>query len=143
MKEKSEQIPCPTCEKMIFKRGLFGHLRFGHGKTPEEAHEIMSSLDEPLHGSLDEKTEVLEEASLNRDNEEEENDEDEPEEGKNSLLPFILFIGGIAVIFLSRDPRFKEIADKLAVKLKALGSKKSSGSKNFPSWGGGFPPPGF
>jgi hypothetical protein len=56
MNEKSDQISCPTCEKIVFNRGLFGHLRFGHGKTPEEAHEIMSSLYEPLHGSLDEKT---------------------------------------------------------------------------------------
>lgn len=43
MNEKSDQIPCPMCEKMVFKRGLFGHLILGHGKTPKEAHEVLSS----------------------------------------------------------------------------------------------------
>ena len=46
MNEKSDQISCPTCKKMVFKRGLFGHLRLAHGKTPEEAHEVMSSPHE-------------------------------------------------------------------------------------------------
>jgi len=53
MKEKSNQISCPICKNIIFKRGLFGHLRMAHEKTSEEAHEYMSTQ---VHESLPEKT---------------------------------------------------------------------------------------
>ncbi|MBA7682362.1 hypothetical protein ES703_90712 [subsurface metagenome] len=53
MKEKSDQTSCPICKNIVFKRGLFGHLRMAHEKTPEEAHEYMSTQ---VHESLPEKT---------------------------------------------------------------------------------------
>lgn len=53
MKEKSDQISCPICKNIVFKRGLFGHLRMAHEKTSEEAHEYMSTQ---VHESLPEKT---------------------------------------------------------------------------------------
>ena len=53
MKEKSDQISCPICKNIVFKRGLFGHLRMAHKKTSEEAHEYMSTQ---VHESLPEKT---------------------------------------------------------------------------------------
>ena len=138
MKEKSDQISCPICKTIVFKRGLFGHLRFGHGKTPEEAHEIMSSPHESLHEKIPEEVEAQENVEV-----QEEIEEKLEEKEPSGLIPLIFVIGGMALMFLSRDPRFKEIADKLWDKLKALGSKKSSGSKSVSSWGSGYPPPGF
>jgi len=61
MKEKSDQISCPTCKKIISKRGLFGHLRMAHGKTPEEAHELMGNPDESSHEEHEEIDETIDE----------------------------------------------------------------------------------
>lgn len=77
---------------------------------------------------------IQEEAILDPDDEKKIEEEVE-EKGASGLISSIVIIGGIALIFLSRDPRFKEIATKLADSLKglgkALGSKKSSSSKSF------------
>lgn len=64
-----------------------------------------------------------EEASLDPDDKEEPEEELE-ERGASNLLPLVLIIG-TATMILSRIEPFKEIADKLADKLAALGSKKS------------------
>jgi len=140
MNEKSDQISCPTCEKIVFKRGLFGHLRFGHEKTPEEAHEIMSSLHEKTPEKVEKLIEAQDEIEAPEDVEVQEDIEEDPEEagsenGGIGLLPIFFIIGIPVAIFLSKIPKFKEISDKLLAILGDLGSKKSS-LRN-------FPPPGF
>jgi len=69
MSDKLTKIFCPICKKQVPKRGIFGHLRLAHGKTTEEAHEIMGVQ----RGALDEKItkiplteDELKEANINR-----------------------------------------------------------------------------
>jgi len=40
---------------MVSKRGLFGHLRFAHEKTSDEAHELMGNPVESSHEEVDEE----------------------------------------------------------------------------------------
>jgi len=56
-KEKSDKTSCPICGKIISRRGLFGHLRFAHEKTSDEAHELMGNPLESSHEEIDETIE--------------------------------------------------------------------------------------
>lgn len=119
MKNKSEKTPCPICGELIFKRGLFGHLRFGHEKTPEEAHEIMRSPHESLH----EKTEMEEPGE--EPNEEPVEEPDSDEGGKRGWMKLILTLvaiaGGVYAV------------DKLVSGEKNPESKKDPGSSTMDS----------
>jgi len=162
--KKVAQIICPFCEEQRNIKGINRHIVLKHNVpdvSVQDLHDVKEgskTLEELVREKFDddvaEITNVLDkvlkkdfptwkdtEPEEKEDPEGPEEEEDLEEGGISNVLPFFALIVGIAVIFLSRDPRFKEIADKLAVKLKALGSKKSSGSKNFPGFRS-FPPPG-